>query len=324
MALTRRALRFNDLSHEIVRELSSLGQCAAFHISSETGTVQRDAMTPRESDPLGMIRTAISHVEFPAMYYQVSDAMTKRGGNASRVAEVIAQEPALAATLLRLVNSPFYGLNAPVESLQRAVAFAGFNEISALALSLSVQRFFKGMGMEAGQVDFWRRSIFCGVLAKRLARRTGLGGQWHFVAGLLYDMGGLLACRELPVRYAHLKQALRCSDAEPCLAETDQLGFATPQIGAVLLERWALPQGVTRLVGLRRTPARSGYEPGVCVLHLAEIVTAVVFAWNSGGQAVPVLDVRAWNNLRLTASELTTSATEAWEEAQGILETFIS
>jgi HD-like signal output (HDOD) protein len=315
------AYRHNSPPHAFLVESRhcALEQAVRDILAGRARSVPRDLAAEAEADPSARIETGIERAQFSEEYFRITEAMNAKVSNAARVAEAVSKDDLLSSMLLRLVNSPFYGLGSHVDTLQRAVAFTGFNELSALALAVSAVRHFRsdaeGGSLPAG---FWRRSIICGVLAKLLARRAGVSGEWFFVAGLLHDLGGITARRAVPVLFAQLAETIRRGDAHPEQAEVLLLGRSTADIGASLLRRWGMVEELAGLVENRRTPGRMGYEPGVCVLHLAEILATAMTVALPETMALPRLDPLALEALGLAPCEPAGLLEQAVEDAAGV------
>lgn len=319
------SLQHNDSRQSVVAELRrcALAQAIRDILAGRSGESCQVVGASPEANSRQRILTAIGQASFPEEYFRITEAMNAKVSNASRVAEAVSRDPALTALVLRLVNSPFYGLGSRVDSLQRAVAFTGFNELSALALAMATVRHFRNEGdgtpVPAG---FWRRSILCGVLAKLLARRVGLSGEWFFVAGLLHDAGGLTARRTVPEGFAKLSESVRRGDVHPEEGELRYLGMSTAEAGACLLRHWGMAEGLVRLVEQRRILDRTGYDPGVCVLHLAEVFAAAMTAALPETLAVPRLDLAAWETLGLSPREVEELLEQAVEQAASVFMAF--
>ena len=88
----------------------------------------------------------------------------------SQVAEIIRRDPSLTARLLRLVNSVYYGLSSPVNSIEEAVFYLGVRQIRQLVMVTPVIEDFTRL---AGQTDFpwrefWQHCIGTAILAREV------------------------------------------------------------------------------------------------------------------------------------------------------------
>ena len=167
------------------------------------------------------------------------------------IAGVIEKDAALAAQVLRVVNSPFYGLRTRIGSIQQAVAYLGLRTLRSLTLGLSIGGLFRGLKVELE--EFWRHSLFCSVAARRFAVRRGVEPEEAFVAGLLQNIGLLVMFRHLPTETIdHLFPAGYCLDT--LQAERDETGCDHTMLGEILAQRWNLPESMVAPLRFHHSP----------------------------------------------------------------------
>ena len=89
--------------------------------------------------------------------------------------EIVKNDPALAAKILKVVNSAFYGLPAQIASLDRAIVMLGLSAVKNIALAASLARLFKPEAITAQFTakDLWKHCIAVGVCARLLSKKTG-------------------------------------------------------------------------------------------------------------------------------------------------------
>ena len=98
----------------------------------------------------------------------------------------------LAARVLKIVNSSFYGFPGQISSIARALNFIGITQLHDLVLSVSAIKAIKLPNEVIDLHKFWQRSIFCGVFAKCFAKKLKLRDrESFFVIGLLHEIGRL-------------------------------------------------------------------------------------------------------------------------------------
>ena len=106
----------------------------------------------------------------PAIVYKVFEVMDDPNSTAAKIGKVINDDPALTARLLKLVNSPFYGFTAKVDTVYRAVALIGHKELRSVVVAASAVRAFDGIPSELiSMKDFWQQSLATAVTARVLA-----------------------------------------------------------------------------------------------------------------------------------------------------------
>ena len=99
----------------------------------------------------------------PVVITKLREAISDPNADARKIAQIIEDDPAMMARILKVVNSALYRGRQDVTSLQMAVARMGFNAISNIAMSTTIFSVFKST-TEVGfsHEDFWRALHLCG------------------------------------------------------------------------------------------------------------------------------------------------------------------
>jgi putative nucleotidyltransferase with HDIG domain len=160
---------------------------------------------------------------------------------ARKLVGLVEQDQALAARLLRLANSAFFGQARKVTTIPRAVLLLGFSTVRNLALGVKVWETL-GTGVTRAEVDRrWRHAVEVAVVARVLARRLGqVSPDEAFTAGLLHDIGQLLLAMRLKEHYWAIVRSATPTD-DLAMLEQSSLGIDHAEVGAWLLESWNLP-----------------------------------------------------------------------------------
>lgn len=189
-----------------------------------------------------------------------------RQASVLEIADLIALDPALTARLLRLANSSFYNFPAQVESVSRAVRLIGTNELYNLALATSAVAAFQRVPRELMDMDkFWEHSVYTGLIARGLGRRSGFRqGERLFAAGLLHNIGLLVLLEQAPSECAALLQQAE-GGIRPDLEQT-HFGFRAADLGHALMTLWRLPTSLTEVVRHQHEPELANGERVACAL----------------------------------------------------------
>src|SRR3982751_4603909 len=93
-----------------------------------------------EEDPgeATRLRALESLPTLPVVALQIGEVVHSKNASVTHVAEVLRGDPATSAKLLRLVNSPYFGIPGGVSDVAHAIPFVGFNTLYQLLLSISV------------------------------------------------------------------------------------------------------------------------------------------------------------------------------------------
>lgn len=170
---------------------------------------------------------------------------------------VLQRDPALAARLLRVSNSPYYGMRQYVGTLKLALVVLGIREIRNIILGVTVFDALRDDKTEQLFLrDFWPHSLMTGGVAARLAERFPLGLKSEaFLAGLLHDIGKLLLARCLPQQYLPMYEQA-ATGSEPIQAiERDTFGFTHADAAAALARHWSFPAALSDAISLHHARA---------------------------------------------------------------------
>ena len=188
--------------------------------------------------------------DLPALPTVVSEVLELTGNPesaTSEVSEAVEKDPALAAKVLRISNSSYYGMKQYVGTLKLALVILGAREVRNIVLGISVFDTLRGGENEVKYAQqLWNDSLFAGGLNKMLSTEMGLGLQGEeFISGLLSDIGKMAL---LNIRGEEYRKLLDGSekDVDALLTQERQLfGLNNGEIAATLTVRWNLPQTLT-------------------------------------------------------------------------------
>jgi HD-like signal output (HDOD) protein len=205
----------------------------------------------------------------PEVCIRMLDLVESPKSTAHEIGEVIASDPNLSARLLKLVNSSFYNYSGRIDTLSRAIAIVGMRELYSLAVSVSAIRAFSKIPMEIINMDtFWRHCLFCGIIARNLGKRCGvLHPERLFVAGLLHDIGVLVAFAKAPDKARDLLLISQGDEQALAYAEQQEYGFNHAELGGMLASLWNLPDTLVEAISCHHNPLEA-----VCSKQQAAII----------------------------------------------------
>jgi HD-like signal output (HDOD) protein len=194
----------------------------------------------------------------PSMPIVVQKLLARSGNQAASTADLedlIKQDMGLAGRLLKLVNSPFYGLGKQISSINQAVAIIGLASLKSLAVAASTSNILAVDLAGYGYADkgLWVNSCATAALAKAVAQRNGAtrdDAEEYFVAGLLRDIGMLVLGPFLAQKKILLRKIVAPKeDSEILRREREALGFDHCWAGEKVAEKWTLPEGLRLVIG---------------------------------------------------------------------------
>ncbi len=258
-------------------------------------------MTPQE-----LVSGVVRLVSLPEVCIRVNEMMDDPVVNANDIGKIIAQDTSLTARLLKIVNSAFYGFQARIETVSRAVTVIGLRELRGLVLAASaVESFSKLPNDVLNLVNFWRHSVYCGVVAQLLAQKCNvLHGERLFIAGLLHDIGKLVITNKMVKESREVIQRVEKKKIFDFDAEQAILGFDHAEVGGELLKEWNMPESLCNSVRYHHRPS-AAMEPTIeiCIIHIANIMTIMAEHGVMEANVVPTIDKVALDMTGLTEDD---------------------
>ena len=191
----------------------------------------------------------------------------------SQISEVIRRDPSLTARLLRLVNSVYFGLSTPVNSIEEAVFYLGIRQIRQLAMVTPVIEDFQRL---AGNTafpwrEFWQHCIGTAILTREVIGtiQTPID-EADYVAGLVHDVGKIVMASAFPQHFSAIHSEMANSESELTDRETEVLGLNHAQLGAIYIKNHNLPDIMVETAAYHHQPEGAN--------HHAQIVAAVQIA----------------------------------------------
>ncbi|WFS62008.1 HDOD domain-containing protein [Pseudodesulfovibrio thermohalotolerans] len=275
-------------------------------------------------DPLDILRKDHQLPALPQVFLELQQAIGSRSTSADDLAEIISRDPGLTAFLLRMVNSAFYSLPMQIDTISRAVTVVGVNQLSTLAVGTSVMSLFKDVPADVIDMEqFWKHSICCGLIARRLCRMSGKGDpERAFVSGLLHDIGQLILLQVEPERATAVHAHARAKDAVLFAEEKTLLGFDHATLGGMLLRKWNFPYVLVSAVLEHHHPKPGHKEAEPLLVHCAETLATGLGVGSSGEFFVQPPSPEAWASMNFTPEqmdEMVEDLDEELEEAFSIL-----
>ncbi len=233
-------------------------------------------------DLINLVSQIESLPPLPHSYSLLIKALETEGVTLERIGELISQDMGMATTVLKLVNSAFFGLPNQVASPTQAVSLLGLDIIKGLVISqglfetLKVQQ-VPGMSFEA----LWRHCQAVGCLAKKIMQTENQDRvliDQAFIAGIMHDVGKLVLATIKTKEYNAVIKAVHKSNHPVITVERKVFNVTHGEVGAYLLGLWGVHENVVGAIALHNNPVyTSALGGGSGRLLLAAVHAANVF-----------------------------------------------
>jgi HD-like signal output (HDOD) protein/ActR/RegA family two-component response regulator len=187
----------------------------------------------------------------PALFDELCATLAKPC-TTSQLTAIVERDPAMAAKLLQIANTSYFGTGQPVMSIRSAVVAIGVEMIRELVRSHMI---FPATTLAAGfSIDeLCDSAVRCGHSARRAVQDPRLGDEAYAV-GLLHDIGRLVLAIEMKDRYAEVLATVASSGRPLYEVEQAQLGVTHGEVGAHLFAMWALPVPMIEAIAHHHAP----------------------------------------------------------------------
>jgi HD-like signal output (HDOD) protein len=208
----------------------------------------------------------------PEVLVKLSVLMAEDEIDLLAVSALVEGDMALAAAVLKAVNSSLYGLRGRVQTVHQALTYLGMREVSAIAFEMSLRAAFP----PAAELEpVWERAAKRGLMMGRIGQMIGVDPWACHSAGLFEECGKAVLYRHAPQHYPAMLRAA-ASDTDLSALENAAFGVSHDALGAALCESWGLAPAAVASVRHHVTVQSSGQMPEALQRRGVAGVSAIV------------------------------------------------
>lgn len=194
---------------------------------------------------------------------------------------------ALAAGVMRVANSPFYGMSKQVNNVMDAVVVLGFSTLRMIFVaSMMASTQFPGLEDVAEVRIQYRHALATALFATWIGKRNQIDTSSLFLAGILHDIGSLALTSKYPQHYEEVRQLAVRDDLFMHEAERQLLGFDHADVGAALCRHWNLPEDIVLAIASHHKVGESAN--GASLLDRRILTSSVVFLADACAHAMNI------------------------------------
>jgi len=159
------------------------------------------------------------------------------------LSNIISHDASLCSKVIKAANSPVYGRAQHLNSFKHTLMFLGLDTIKSIAITASIKQFFSEYSNQKTSFlkDFWLHSLSCATIARSLAELTSYPyTEEAYISGMLHDIGKLMIEPKMDAQYRSFNHGSYPAD-EILKGEEEALGINHPELAAIMLEKWNMP-----------------------------------------------------------------------------------
>jgi HD-like signal output (HDOD) protein len=248
----------------------------------------------------------------PVVATRVTELINDPNSSSADIADVLKKDQVLTAKVLKLINSPYYGIPGEVTDVKRALAYLGFNTLAQLVLGVSVISVFSDNKNSRFSLQaFWKHALGTAVASEIIAKQAGYKKPEEcFTCGLLHDIGKIVLLKIAPEEFQKVislteREKISFHDAERRL-EVPPHGY----LGEYIADKWRLPMVIRMSIRYHHADVSKmdtileSMKPAVHAVALANrIVVKENIGYSGDASAAPVAD-DVLGPLGLTSADL--------------------
>ena len=228
-------------------------------------TLPQAAQVETAPDPAERLRQRLVHLQdLPASLLVIREAIAASEDpkiSNTRLQSILARDPGATAGVLRLANSPYFGLGHEVSSVSMAITIIGYLRLGILLRHLMVSRLIETFKTRGERMNRARElALAAGVASQLLGEALGRSDtEQLMVAGLLHNIGDLALNSEFPEESARL--AGMCESMPRRQAELAVFGATSSMVNGWLLSAWRFPQMLVNAAHHWEAPGHPDLSP---------------------------------------------------------------
>jgi HD-like signal output (HDOD) protein len=268
-----------------------------------------------------ILRTVKSLPPMPQTVLKAREIMGNPNSDFKELSELLETDQAIAAKVLKLSNSSYYGMSGKISSIQHASVVLGHKALGELITMGGTASILgdtlQGYGLEAG--DLWRHSLAVAFGARIIAKEKNPSlSNDAFAAGLIHDAGKLILDQHVLERKESFEEFMADGQQTFLTAEKQILEFDHSEIASEVCQNWNIPESLTIAIKYHHYPSRSQGNELAYIVHMADVVAMMTGLGLGIDGLVYEADEAAMGFLGLQQEDLNNLMAEVLESVQKI------
>lgn len=187
-----------------------------------------------------LIMNASDLPTIPVVATKVMQLIGSETTTSEELAKIVAADPAVAARVLKISNSSFYGCQRQIQTLSHAIMILGFSTLKSLVVAASVKQVYKPYGLTEKML--WEHSFGAGLAARIIAGVTRLVNEEEaFLGGLFHDIGKIIMNTLDSQQFQAVMQKCYNDRISFLEAERQVYPYSHADVGALVIKKWNFP-----------------------------------------------------------------------------------
>lgn len=208
-----------------------------------------------------MIASILKSIEqipaFPATIQKVIDLLHDDDYRVADVVKVIGYDQAIAANIMKISNSAYFGVRQQIRSIHDAVVYLGQQQLIRAVQTAGISKFYQkgGGGYVSRTADLWEHAVAVAIMSQILSRRIcKREDPALYTAALLHDIGKIILGEYVHHAFAQINSRVSEGGCSFLEAEEEILGINHAQVGGWIAAHWNFPAEIREAIAYHHRP----------------------------------------------------------------------
>jgi HD-like signal output (HDOD) protein len=211
----------------------------------------------------------------PQTILKAREIMTNPESDFKELANLFETDQAIAAKILKLANSPYYGYSGKITSIQRASVILGHRTLVELLTVIGTAGMLgnKLVGYWLDSGALWKHSLAVAFGSRIIASKTepALSND-AFTSGLIHDVGKLILDQYIKERWELFEKFMADGEHTFLDAEKKILDLDHAEVASEVCKNWNIPEPLTVAIRYHHHPSQSNNSELAYIVHVADAI----------------------------------------------------
>ncbi len=254
----------------------------------------------------------------PRILLELGQAMSSAEPEYRIISDLVSQDVALTAKIIKVANSPFFGLRQRVQSINTALSVLGLENFNNIVLTSAFRDAMKSSAMPLMELEaFHSHSILMARVCQAMAQLRqapdvqAIASGQAYILGLFHDCGIPMLAQKFPAYLKEIRKSLQ--KGEP-LVDVEESTYKTNHcvVGSFLARAWKLPITVNAAIAFHHHPDATFDNPELETMVRLILCSETAVSWfNQDSEEVEDLYTHRWKDNEAYMAALSTLGLES-------------
>jgi putative nucleotidyltransferase with HDIG domain len=248
------------------------------HKKYSAGDCQSQALHNQAELKAMIIQSIKDLPPMPQVVIKLQQLISDLDSDTSKLAGIIESDQAIAAKVLKMANSAFYGMSGKISSIHQASLLLGYQTLGEIVTMAGAAGILTGNmpGYGYDSQELWQHSLSVAFTAKMIAemKNKDVIHEAH-TAGLIHDVGKIILDRYVAENKDQIAAYMTQEEKTFLDAERHFFGFDHAEIASEICQTWKIPEKITLAIRCHHQPSMSNGDKLSYILHMADSIATM-------------------------------------------------